>query len=70
MSSIILNLNEMNRVIRLKEVKRLTGLSTSTIWRKEQTGEFPARIKLSCRAAGWLLADVNRWLQDRIAECG
>jgi prophage regulatory protein len=58
---------ELDRVIRLKEVVAVTGLSATTIWRREQAGDFPRRRKISPGAVGWLASEVQAWLNGR--EC-
>lgn len=55
----------MNQVIRLPEVKRLSGLSRSTIYRLEAQGSFPSRIRISERTTGWYLHQVTSWLESR-----
>ena len=42
----------MDRVLRFPEVKRLTGLSRTTIWEQERAGRFPRHIQISARAVG------------------
>ncbi len=54
----------MDRIIKLDEVVRITGLSASTIWRMEKTGFFPSRIQISQRSVGWSEADVEEWIQN------
>ncbi len=55
-----------NSILRLPEVKQKTGQSRSTIYDKVQRGEFPAPVKLGERAVGWVEAEVEAWLKDRI----
>jgi len=43
------------------------SLNRSTIWRLEQAGKFPRRIKLSDNAVGWDVDEVEQWLQNRKA---
>ncbi|CDU07381.1 MULTISPECIES: helix-turn-helix transcriptional regulator [Vibrio] len=50
------------RIIRLPEVKEMTGLSRSTIYLRMSKGNFPQSISLGERAVGWLENDVERWL--------
>ena len=57
-----------NRVIRLPDVIKQTGLSRSTIYDYIKTGMFPKQIKLGIRAVGWYEDDIEKWLQVR-AEC-
>ena len=54
------------RIFRFPEVVRLTGLSRATIYRLEQNGSFPARIKLSQNAVGWNSDDVEAWMIARM----
>ena len=55
-----------NKIIRLPEVKGRTGLSTSTIYLQMTKGVFPKAISLGERAVGWLEADIDQWLDNRI----
>lgn len=54
------------KFIRLPEVKRITGLSRSSIYLRMNNGEFPQSISLGGRAIAWLDADVFQWFDDRI----
>lgn len=56
-----------DRILRIHEVREKTGLSRTTIWRLERKGDFPARVALSAGSVGWLLSDVDGWLQSRKA---
>lgn len=53
-------------VLRLDDVKKITGLSRSTIYDLQKIGDFPPAIKLSERSVGWLQNEVTDWLQQRI----
>lgn len=53
------------RILRLPDVKAMSGLSRSAIYRKMRQGEFPQAVKLGPRAVGWRSADVRAWLQGR-----
>lgn len=52
------------QVLRPKEVIKEYGLSRTTIWRKEQDGTFPKKVRLGARAVGWLKSDLDAWLQS------
>ena len=54
----------MPKVIRLRDVVKLTGLGATTIWRREHEGSFPSRFRLGGRAVGWLYEDVVAWLES------
>lgn len=54
-----------DRFLRSQEVRQKTGLSLSTIWRQERTGDFPKRRLIGRKAVGWLESEVETWLQAR-----
>jgi prophage regulatory protein len=56
-----------NRVIRLPAVIRMTGLSRSTIYLHMSKGSFPKSVSLGERAVGWVEAQIDQWLDERIA---
>ncbi len=56
-----------NAILRLPGVKKNTGLSRSTIYDKMRRGEFPAPVKIGQRAVGWIEAEIEAWLGERIA---
>ena len=55
------------RFIRLPDVCRQTGLSRSQIYRLENAGQFPRRVKLGQAASAWIESEVLQWCTDRIA---
>jgi prophage regulatory protein len=60
--------NMINSILRLPEVKSRTGLSRSTIYLRIKNKCFPSQITLGGRAVGWVEADINQWLEERIEE--
>jgi prophage regulatory protein len=52
--------------IRLPEVKRLTGLSTATIYRMVTVGAFPRQVKIGAQAVGWVKSEVLAWSIEKI----
>lgn len=55
----------MDRILRLPDVIAATGLSRVSIWRKEKSGVFPARLRLGPNAVGWRASQIQQWLEDR-----
>lgn len=53
-------------ILRLPAVKARTGLSRSTIYLRIGEGTFPAPVKLGERAVGWIQAEVDAWVAQRI----
>ena len=56
-----------NQIIKLPDVINLSSLSSASIYRLIKKGEFPKQIKLSERSSGWLLSEVEQWLDDKIS---
>jgi prophage regulatory protein len=54
-------------ILRKAETSRRVGLSIRHLERLESAGKFPRRIHLSANSAGWLEAEVNGWLHQRVA---
>ena len=52
------------RIMRLSEVKAVTGLSKTTIYRFEKEGRFPSRVSLGARSVGWFEDDIQSFLQS------
>ena len=56
------------RFLRLPEVLARTGLSRSTIYVQLEQGRFPRPVSLGRRAVGWIEAEVDDWIRERIDE--
>ncbi len=55
-----------HRILRLKEVQRMTGLSRSTIYAEIAKGNFPKQIQLTgARSVGWYEEAVVQWIESR-----
>jgi len=54
-----------DRVVRPAEAVVITGRSLASIWRDEQAGRFPKRIRLGENAVGYRLSDLQCWLDTR-----
>ena len=54
------------RIVRLKDVQRMTGLSRSTIYAQIAKGNFPKQIKLTgARSVGWHERAIIEWIASR-----
>lgn len=56
------------RLLRLPQVRDLTGLGTTKIYELEAAGQFPKRVKLTPRSVAWPESEVAQWTAARIAE--
>jgi len=52
------------RLLRLQQVRDLTGLSRSSIY---AAPDFPKPIKISARSVAWIEAEICEWISARIA---
>ncbi|WP_235001279.1 helix-turn-helix transcriptional regulator [Nitrosovibrio sp. Nv4] len=56
---------QLKSILKQPEVSRVTGLSRSSIYRLEASGQFPSRVKLSECASGWHSEEVQAWVASR-----
>ena len=56
---------KFDRLVRMKELKILVGLSNSLIYRLISLNNFPKPIHLSKRSVGWRLSVVEAWINER-----
>lgn len=54
-----------DRILRIKEVRAVTGLGRTSVYRLAQAGSFPQPIKLGERASGWRESEIQGWIIDR-----
>ena len=55
-----------NQIIKLPAVISMSALSSPTIYRLIKKGEFPKQLKLSERSSGWLLNEIEQWLDSKV----
>lgn len=56
----------IDNILRMPEVQRRTSLSAATIYRREKSGTFPARIRLGPKMVGWYESDIGEWIADSV----
>ena len=56
------------RFIKLAEVKALTTLSTSEIYRRIAAGTFPSQVTLGPKSVVWQSSEIQAWGDARIAD--
>lgn len=61
---------KQSRVLRMRQLTERLPYAPSTIYGLVAAGKFPAPFKLipGGRAAGWLEADVDAWLQAQAGK--
>src|SRR5689334_12581733 len=58
------SLPSADRLIKLPDVERLTGLRRSAIYERIQRGSFPRSVKVGKRSSTWSEAAVQAWIAD------
>ena len=53
------------RILRRREVERLTRLSKATIHRKMPSWTFPLPLRLGERAVAWSVGVIHEWIASR-----
>lgn len=62
-----------NRLLRRTELEKLIGLSRSSIYARldpkssQYDASFPRPIKLGAKTVAWLAAEIDGWINARIA---
>jgi prophage regulatory protein len=58
------------RLVRIREVMQLTGLSKSYIYQLTAQKSFPDRVRLvkGGTAVAWDLSEIHEWINERIAD--
>ena len=56
------------RLLRLPEVRYLTGLSTSEIYRRMSRETFPPSIRIGPRQVAWDSELINGWILVQLGE--
>lgn len=55
------------RILRLAQVREITGLGKTTLYELQSQGAFPMRVKITDHCVGWVEQDVQTWLERRVA---
>jgi len=58
----------MPTIIRLPEVIRLTGKSSSSIYSDIEMGRFSRSVSLGTRSKGWIKNEVTLWILKKMRE--
>lgn len=55
---------QTDRILRLKAVLNLTGLTRTTLYRRMQEGTFPKNVQISPRCVGWRESAIKDWSRN------
>jgi len=54
------------RFIRLSDVQEVVPYSASHIWRLEQAGKFPKRVRIGANRVAWVADEIQTWIIQRV----
>jgi len=57
-------------ILRLPAVIQKTGMSRSTIYAYMEKGKFPKSVTMGERSIGWLEAELDEYIDSRVALRG
>jgi prophage regulatory protein len=61
----------MDRLLRIREVKKAVGLGRTTLYALIKQNRFPQPIKpTAAQASAWLESEIGEWIRQRAAERG
>ena len=52
------------RMLRLPDVVEATGMSSTTIWRREKDGQFPRRRRLGANLVAWRSDEIEAYIES------
>lgn len=54
------------KIITVEQASQKTTLSRATIYAYAKLGKFPPSVQVGIRQVGWVEAEIDAWLQERI----
>ena len=54
------------KVLKIKQVASEINVSVPQVYKLVSLGRFPKPIKLGERGSGWLITEIDAWLQSRV----
>lgn len=60
------NHQQIDRMLRRKEVEAITGRSRSAIYEGMADGTFPKPVKIGARAVAWPESVIRAWIAERM----
>jgi prophage regulatory protein len=57
-----------NKLIRMRQVREITALSPTTIYRQMANGQFPSMVHLTEKTSAWVEQEVLDYVEAKIAD--
>ncbi|ANI33808.1 Prophage CP4-57 regulatory protein (AlpA) [compost metagenome] len=55
-------LDGIDRLLRLPDVLRITGMGRNTVYTRIKEGTFPKQVKIGPKSVAWRQSDINQWM--------
>ena len=52
------------RLLRRREVEKITGIGRSSIYRLMKKGKFPRGVRIGSKVVRWRLSEIMAWLKS------
>ncbi|MCU7219347.1 MULTISPECIES: helix-turn-helix transcriptional regulator [Pseudomonas] len=56
------NTEGIDRLLRLDEVLRVTGMGRNTVHTRIREGTFPKQVKIGPNSVAWRQSDITQWM--------
>ena len=53
------------KLLKLKQVIEITGLSRASIYRLIEDEKFPKQVRISARRVAWKNTDIESWIEQQ-----
>lgn len=54
--------NASERLLRIHDLRHITGLARSTVYAKMQLGDFPQPVRLHGKCIAWKASEIEAWI--------
>ena len=54
-----------DRILPWSQIRVICGLSRTTVWRLQKSGDFPACVQVSRNRVGWWQSEILEWKRSR-----
>ncbi|WP_037006439.1 helix-turn-helix transcriptional regulator [Pseudomonas asplenii] len=56
------NTESIDRLLRLPDVLRITGMGRNTVYTRIKEGTFPKQVKIGPKSVAWRQSEIHEWM--------
>ncbi|KZY86755.1 hypothetical protein A3743_16300 [Oleiphilus sp. HI0072] len=56
---------QITQILRKKQAAQKIQVSLPTLWRLDQTPDFPRKVKIGARGVGYFEHEIDEWLKSQ-----